>query len=141
MNSSILIKRNIKKIIVNESGDFIELDLQDRNQYSSIINFVNQFVSKYKKLEQYKNWHEICNVCEFFESQIDSIFGPETVRKIFNGVHPSIDSIILFMIEFAKEFGKFRKEIEDNMSKSVDDFNKYIDEKYGDKYLDKNKLR
>lgn len=133
-NESIIINNKTKKIIINEKGDSICIDANNRAQFDKIRSFANTFVDKYNKLDSDPTEQNIEDICMFFETSFEDIFGPGIVTKIFSIDKPSIRLITLFTIEFIKKFSEFNNECDQSMIK-------HIEENFGQKYFQNSKLR
>lgn len=121
--------RNIKKITVNDNGDSINLNVNDREMLLNIQGTINQFheILKSDDLAS-KSMEEFNNVCDEQAQTIDKIFGENTVYKVFGTNKPTISALIDFYIEImdivSKYVNAYQTKLEEN-----------INNKFGKKYL------
>ena len=121
--------RNIKKITVNDNGDSINLNVNDREMLLNIQSTINQFheILKSDDLAS-KSMEDFNNVCDEQTQTIDKIFGENTVYKVFGTNKPTISALIDFYIEImdivSKYVNAYQTKLEEN-----------INNKFGKKYL------
>lgn len=121
--------RNIKKITVNDNGDSINLNVNDREMLLNIQGTINQFheILKSDDLAS-KSMEDINNVCDEQTQTIDKIFGENTVYKVFGTNKPTMSALIDFYIEImdivSKYVNAYHTKLEEN-----------INNKFGKKYL------
>lgn len=121
--------RNIKKITVNDNGDSINLNVNDREMLLNIQGTINQFHEILKNDDfASKSMEDINNVCDEQTQTIDKIFGENTVYKVFGTNKPTISALIDFYIEImdivSKYVNAYQTKLEEN-----------INNKFGKKYL------
>ncbi len=121
--------RNIKKITVNDNGDSINLNVNDREMLLNIQSTINQFheILKSDDLAS-KSMEDFNNVCDEQTQTIDKIFGENTVYKVFGTNKPTMSALIDFYIEImdivSKYVNAYQTKLEEN-----------INNKFGKKYL------
>lgn len=121
--------RNIKKITVNDNGDSINLNVNDREMLLNIQGTINQFYGILKSDDlASKSIEDFNNVCDEQTQTIDKIFGENTVYKVFGTNKPTIPALIDFYIEImdivSKYVNAYQTKLEEN-----------INNKFGKKYL------
>lgn len=121
--------RNIKKITVNDNGDSINLNVNDREMLLNIQGTINQFYEILKSDDlASKSMEDFNNVCDEQTQTIDKIFGENTVYKVFGTNKPTISALIDFYIEImdivSKYVNAYQTKLEEN-----------INNKFGKKYL------
>ena len=121
--------RNIKKITVNDNGDSLNLNVNDREMLLNIQGTINQFHEILKSDDfASKSMEDINNVCDEQVQTIDKIFGENTVYKVFGTNKPTMPALIDFYIEImdivSKYVNAYQTKLEEN-----------INNKFGKKYL------
>ena len=121
--------RQIKKVTVNENGDTIDINVNDREMLLNIQKTINGFYDILKSSDlASKSMEEFNIVCDEQTQTIDKIFGENTVYKVFGTKNPTISALIDFYIEImdivSKYVNAYKKKLEEN-----------INNKFGKKYL------
>ncbi len=107
----IRIARNVKRIEVNDEGEFIELDFDDLNlpyrYYAMLKRFEKDRVKFSEELtENLKGKNAEESAAEFVEAErrlniyfcdaIDEVFGKDTCRKVYGNILPSVEMHMQF---------------------------------------------
>ncbi len=121
--------RQIKKVTVNENGDTIDINVNDREMLLNIQKTINGFYDILKSSDlASKSMEEFNIVCDEQTQTIDKIFGENTVYKVFGTKNPTISALIDFYIEImdivSKYVNAYQTKLEEN-----------INNKFGKKYL------
>lgn len=121
--------RQIKKVTVNENGDTIDINVNDREMLLNIQKTINGFYDILKSDDlASKSMEEFNIVCDEQTQTIDKIFGENTVYKVFGTKNPTISALIDFYIEImdivSKYVNAYQTKLEEN-----------INNKFGKKYL------
>lgn len=121
--------RQIKKVTVNENGDTIDINVNDREMLLNIQKTINGFYDILKSSDlASKSMEEFNIVCDEQTQTIDKIFGENTVYKVFGTKKPTISALIDFYIEImdivSKYVNAYQTKLEEN-----------INNKFGKKYL------
>lgn len=121
--------RQIKKVTVNENGDTIDINVNDREMLLNIQKTINGFYDILKSNDlASKSMEEFNIVCDEQTQTIDKIFGENTVYKVFGTKKPTISALIDFYIEImdivSKYVNAYQTKLEEN-----------INNKFGKKYL------
>lgn len=132
--AGIRVNTGVKRIEVNDDGDYILLNLSDSSfpdRFFSMVDRVQEKAAaaeaRAKELEQqcehgseamlrasaslYRELHEA--VAE----EVDTLFGPETCRKVFGDIVPGIELFDDFFSQLMPYFEEFGKERARRMSK------------------------
>lgn len=81
--------RQIKKVTVNENGDTIDINVNDREMLLNIQKTINGFYDILKSGDlASKSMEEFNIVCDEQTQTIDKIFGENTVYKVFGTKKP-----------------------------------------------------
>ncbi|MBQ8171769.1 MAG: hypothetical protein IJZ95_07275 [Oscillospiraceae bacterium] len=106
MMHKIRIQRNIKRIEVNDNGEYIELDFDDLNlpyRYYNMIRslehdraeFMQELADKIKDKSDSEISEEMIEAERklniYFRDKIDEVFGEGTCRKCYGDILPSLD--------------------------------------------------
>jgi len=130
----IKIDSGIKKIVVNDDGDYIALNVADTAFYSrfaAMVDWMEIEMAHAKeigdKLESAKDIHEktaaILEMTKIYEEcgrQVDAFFGPDTCAKVFGGV-TAPDALLL---------GEFFEQITPIVEEAVRERGEAINSKY-----------
>lgn len=107
----IRITRNIKRIEVNDNGEFITLDFDDLNlpyrYYGMLkrlekdrVKFAQELQEKLRDKTGMDSAEELVNAERdlniYFRDAIDEVFGEGTCRKVYGDILPSIDMHLQF---------------------------------------------
>lgn len=142
MSDSIRINSTGKKIQVNDSGDFITLELKNTTFMSGLIGLMRELEADSKALlsqvpktesssveEVSASMSQAAEVCGKLAARTDEVFGTGTCRKVFGERAPGI-------YEFADFFGQIgalvRKYGEEEAARAAETIEKYK-EKYAGK--------
>lgn len=134
INNKIIVENDIKKITINKKGDFIEIDMNNRENFDKLVETLQTFVEQTKKMSKNPNLKAANELCDYGENQLKSIYGDDIIMSIFNVEHPSIRALTLFYLKLLKILSDFNEEVN---SKTIDE----IEKTYGSKYLDRAKIK
>ena len=134
IDQQIILENDIKKIIINKKGDFIEVDMNNREVFDKLIETLQCFIEKSKKINKDPNLKYVDELCNYGEQQLKSIYGDDIIVSIFNVEHPSIRALTIFYLKLLKILSDFNEEVN---SKTIDE----IEKTYGSKYLDRAKIK
>lgn len=134
IDQQIILENDIKKIIINKKGDFIEVDMNNREVFDKLIETLQCFIEKSKKINKDPNLKYVDELCNYGEQQLKSIYGDDIIISIFNVEHPSIRALTIFYLKLLKILSVFNEEVN---AKTMDE----IEKTYGSKYFDKAKIR
>lgn len=134
INNKIIVENDIKKITINKKGDFIEIDMNNRENFDKLVETLQTFVEKTKTMSKNPDLKAANELCDYGENQLKSIYGDDIIMSIFNVEHPSIRALTLFYLKLLKILSDFNEEVN---SKTIDE----IEKTYGSKYLDRAKIK
>lgn len=135
----IRLQRNIKRIEVNDDGEFITLDFDDLNLPYRYYGMIRRFEKDRARLsaelaEKLKNGSPEDNDDELIRAErelniclrdaIDEIFGEGTCRKVYGDILPSLEMHIQF-------FGALRPYFEEEAKRRQKKMNKYSARRMG----------
>lgn len=133
-DQQIILENDIKKITINKKGDFIEIDMNNRENFDKLVETLQTFVEQTKKMSKNPDLKAANELCDYGENQLKSIYGDDIIMSIFNVEHPSIRALTLFYLKLLKILSDFNEEVN---SKTIDE----IEKTYGSKYLDRAKIK
>lgn len=124
--------RNVKKIEVNDNGEFIMLDFDDLElpyRYYSMIKKIEKDRTKFAKelAERLKKEH--AGVCAeelvkaehemnvYFRDAVDEVFGKGTCRKVYGDILPSLEMHLQFFDALRPYFEEESKRRQEKMNK------------------------
>lgn len=110
----LIIEGSIRTIVINEKGDTISINFQDRGEYNKLIVEFQGLMDIYEKTMANGglSMQKIENLCTAFENTLNRTFGEDTVIKAFGVEHPSLPLLISFFIQILNIIYKF-KDIQD----------------------------
>ena len=128
----IRIQRNVKRIEVNDNGEFITLDFDDLNlpyRYYGMLKKLERDRVKFsaelaKKLkgkpssictEELVNAERELNI--YFRDAVDEVFGEGTCRKVYGDILPSLEMHMQFFDLLRPYFEEEAKRRQERMSK------------------------
>lgn len=132
--------RNIKKIEVNDDGEFITLDFDDLNlpyRYYGMLKrfekerakFTNELAQKLKGKPTNICTEELVNaereLNTYFRDAVDEVFGEGTCRKVYGDILPSLEMHMQF-------FDALRPYFEEEAKRRQEKMNKYSAKRSGD---------
>lgn len=135
----IRITRNIKRIEVNDNGEFITLDFDDLNlpyrYYGMLkrlekdrVKFAQELQEKLRDKTGMDSAEELVNAERdlniYFRDAIDEVFGEGTCRKVYGDILPSIDMHLQF-------FDAIRPYFEEEAQRRRQKMNKYSAKRSG----------
>ncbi len=128
----IRISRNIKRIEVNDNGEFITLDFDDLNLpyrfYAMLkrlekdrIKFAQQLQERLKDKSGSDSTEELVEAEHdlniYFRDAVDEVFGEGTCRKVYGDILPSIDMHLQFFDAIRPYFEEEAKRRRQKMSR------------------------
>lgn len=142
MNDSIRINNTGKKIQVNESGDFITLELKNTTFMSGLIGLMRELEADSKALlsqipmegansveEISASMAQAAEVCGKLAARTDEVFGAGTCRKVFGERAPGIYELADFFGQIGALVRKYGEEEAARAAEAI--------EKYKEKYAGK----
>ncbi len=136
----IRIARNVKRIEVNDNGEFIELDFDDLNlpyRYYAMLKrfekdraeFSRELSEKLKGKTAAESTEELVEAERglnmYFRDAIDEVFGEGTCRKVYGDILPSIEMHLQF-------FDALRPYFEEEAQRRQQKMNRYSAKRRGD---------
>lgn len=119
MNGKIRIERGVKKIEVNDNGEFIMLPVSDDGFVLSFYRMMEDIQKKGKSLsaeirdeETVDSLEKIVAVEREVKQKVDALFGGGTCKKVFGDILPSMDLFVEFfgsLVPFLEEYQSERK--------------------------------
>lgn len=132
--AGIRVHTSVKKIDVNDNGDFITINFSDNSfpdrfygMLENIQNRANDIQAQAAELEEkfssdkealsrnaaamYRQFHES------IMSEVDDLFGPGTCRKVFGDIVPGIELLDEFFTQLTPYFEEYGKERAAKLSK------------------------
>lgn len=128
----IRITRNIKRIEVNDNGEFITLDFDDLNlpyrYYGMLkrlekdrVKFAQELQEKLRDKTGMDSAEELVNAERdlniYFRDAVDEVFGEGTCRKVYGDILPSIDMHLQFFDAIRPYFEEEAQRRRQKMSK------------------------
>ncbi len=120
----------VKKIEVNDEGEFIELNFNDRSFPHRFFGLIESFEKKEKEfLKKAKEIEEKeCDTKEkdrafleldkeihcFLMEQVDNVFGEDTCRKVFGDIVPAVECYKDFFEALMPYFKDYAKSVSEN---------------------------
>lgn len=133
-DQQIILENDVKKIVINKKGDFIEIDMNNRENFDKLVETLQCFIDRSKKISKDPDLKYVNELCDYGEQQLKSIYGDDIIVSIFNVEHPSIRALTIFYLKLLKILSDFNEEVN---NKTIDE----IEKTYGSKYFDKAKIR
>lgn len=130
----IILDSDIKRITINKKGDFIEIDMNNRENFDKLVETLQCFIEKSKRVSKGPDIKYVNELCDYGEQQLKEIYGNDIIVSIFNVKHPSIRALTVFYLKLLKILSDFNEEVN---NKTMDE----IEKTYGSKYFDKAKIR
>ncbi len=129
----IRIRNDVKKIEVNDNGDYITVPVND-------VRFVRNFHACYEKWSKSKekldrsttdNTGEmldmLVDIVDGFVEDIDKLFGKGSSEKIFGG-YPTADGIADFFGQFMPIFERLTNQEKENSEKRIEKYTKQLED-------------
>ena len=121
----IRIQRNIKRIEVNDDGEYITLDFNDQSLPYRFVQTMKDIYAKHQEFEKkISDGDNLYNVIEleheinlYFKEKIDLLFGKDTCRKVYGNILPSIEMHIDLLNQLTPYFEEYAKARQEKMSK------------------------
>ena len=129
-DQQIILEDDVKKIVINKKGDFIEIDMNNRDNFDKLVEILQCFIDRSKRISKDPDLKYVNELCDYGEQQLKSIYGDDIIVSIFNVEHPSIRALTIFYLKLLKILSDFNEEVN---SKTIDE----IEKTYGSKYLDR----
>lgn len=130
----IILDSDIKRITINKKGDFIEIDMNNRENFDKLVETLQCFIEKSKRASKDPDIKYVNELCDYGEQQLKEIYGDDIIVSIFNVKHPSIRALTVFYLKLLKILSDFNEEVN---NKTMNE----IEKTYGSKYFDKAKIR
>ncbi len=117
----IRIQRNIKRIEVNDDGEYITLDFNDQSLPYRFVQTMKDIYAKHaefeKKISDSDNLYSIIelehDINLYFKEKIDQLLGEDTCRKVYGDILPSIEmhnDLLNQLVPYFEEYTKARRE-------------------------------
>lgn len=143
------VNRNIKRIKVNEAGEFISLDFDDQGMIPRLLDLMEEFEKEAdihaerladigempEETQDERNAKIVAaatlnlEVCSKMKTAVDDAFGDQVCRKVFGDIIPSVEAFAEFFAQLGAIVARFKVE-------TIRDHDKKI-EKYTEKYREK----
>lgn len=108
-------QKNIKRIEVNDNGDYIELNFNDLK----LLDRVKEMLEYMQDVDEITE-ENARKVLSDMATQIDKVFGKDTCLKVFGTVSPTPVLILDFFNQIIPLMEKFAEEVNDNNRYSAD---------------------
>lgn len=139
---TISVSKNVKRIKVNEDGEFITLNLDDQAVIPRLIGLMKEFeaaADEYTKKsaeiadlpEETVEEHNSkiaasaafnLEVCTELKQKVDAAFQDDVCRKVFGDITPSVTAFAEFFAQLGDLLKKFSKESEGERQKRIDKY-------------------
>lgn len=128
----IRLQRNVKRIEVNDDGEFITLDFDDLDlpyrYYGMLkklekdrVKFSEELAEKFKDKSAEDCTEELVNAERelniYFRDAVDEVFGEGTCRKVYGDILPSLEMHLQFFDALRPFFEEEAKRRQERMSK------------------------
>ncbi len=135
---SLRIENGIKKIEVNDDGEYIQFSVTDSSMFKAFADFLKWIESEEASMQMQEigkkandiknedgelNTEAFDNVVSAYDAfikkactKIDAIFGADACRKIFCGVTPDFYAITDFLEKITPFLDKYAKERHENIN-------------------------
>lgn len=131
--SGLRVNTGAKRIEVNDAGEYIVLNFGDQSFPTRVFDMMDRIKEKAEQAsaeekeirEKHPEGEDLIRVMTKFNEEIhrymmrevDSVFGPETCRKVFGDIVPGIDLFEDFFNQLMPYFEDYAKERATKMSK------------------------
>lgn len=129
-NCDLEITSNSKTIKINNRGDEISINIDDRVEMNKIINMVMNFKEQTSKHLENPDLDSLNKLCDDTEKELKEFFGDDILIKIFNIEHPSLRLFVEFFCKLFKIISKFSDEKNEQTVKNIESI-------YGEKYINR----
>ncbi len=138
----ISISSSVKKIEVNDQGEYILLPLGDQVFISGLLNLMRKFSESADEVEKaFRTAGEDAgsvseavalnlNTCEGIKTEVDALFKDEVCKKVFGDIVPSLTAFS----EFFDKLAPFVKKYSDEKARETRERIKKYTGKYSAKY-------
>lgn len=123
----IRIARNVRRIEVNDDGEYIELDFNDQSLPHRFLAVFNDIGAKKREFDKRIATDSDINLVStveleyevniYFKSKIDELFGKDTCRKVYGDILPSIEMHIDFLSQLIPYFEEYAASRREKMNK------------------------
>lgn len=116
MDGKIRVSSGVKKIEVNDQGEYIILPLSDDSFVSRFYKLLDEIKRTGEELAKSPDTPDITTVDSIVEleksvrTKTDELFGAETCRKVFGDVLPSMDLFVEFFGQLVPYFEEYKRE-------------------------------
>lgn len=137
MENQIKISSSVTKIKVNESGDTIELNLNDQEFVARLVETTKQFEADARELNKKHSANDdleavakaSIDLCRNWKSALDNLLGEGTCEKVFGPITPGVDAFAEFFSQLgdilAREQTSFAKTRGEKIAKYTAKYQKY----------------
>ena len=109
-DQQIILENDVKKIVINKKGDFIEIDMNNRDNFDKLVETLQCFIDRSKKISKDPDLKYVNELCNYGEQQLKSIYGDDIIVSIFNVEHPSIRALTIFYLKLFQIFFAYNEE-------------------------------
>lgn len=121
----IRIQRNVKRIEVNDEGEYITLDFNDQSLPYRFVQTMKDIYAKHQEFEKnISGGDNLYSVIEieyeinlYFKEKIDMLLGENTCRKIYGDILPSIEMHMELLNQLAPYFEEYAETRREKMKK------------------------
>ena len=133
------VSKNVKRIKVNEAGEFITMNLDDQTFVPRLINLMSEFEAasdEYMKKSaeigamqegtQKEQKEKIAaaaafnlEICTMLKQKVDDAFQDQVCRKVFGDIVPSVTAFAEFFAQINDLLSKFSKELAEERQKKI----------------------
>lgn len=118
MENNIRISRSLTKITVNENGDTIELDLNDQEFVSRLVQTVTHFEEEAQELKKaHSNSDDLemvanasIELCRRWKTDLDELLGDGTCEKVFGPITPGVAAFADFFDQLGDILNREQRE-------------------------------
>ena len=139
---SLNINRNVKRIKVNDAGEYITMDLDDQEFIHRLTSLIKEFeIAGDEYLKKSAELAELPEgnsseyaakvreeaafnyaACKELKCKIDAAFGDEVCRKVFGDIVPGITLITQFFQQLSELLKRFNEEKSTKINKYVSSY-------------------
>ncbi len=115
---------SIKKIEVNDEGGYILLPLSDNDftvRFYRLLEDLQRSGEKVDIIGTVEGVEQIVEIEKSVKERVDALFGPDTCRKVFGDITPSLDLFVEFFGALLPFFEAYKEERMRRMGKYAAD--------------------
>ena len=121
---TIRVGSSIKKIEVNDEGGYILLPLSDNDftvRFYRLLEDLQRSGEKVDIIGTVEGVEQIVEIEKSVKERVDALFGPDTCRKVFGDITPSLDLFVEFFGALLPFFEAYKEERMRRMGKYAAD--------------------